>query len=215
MSRFGAFHRPLYEGAARIRFTHEACCTRMQIFSRHSDGRHSFYIVRYRFIDWLEHGSSQYLEMDCNNLLRATEQHGIVTMQFHWISESYGGQLHGYTQSLSMPRAYLLEMMQTARNDAFFTYTGKYDGRVRFDFSNAERTLKRICADPLKRRALSKALRSRIDCRYGEAVRSYNDFADSFYLIHETSDGSEYNGGLVLHHGERNGRPYVYFGFHT
>ena len=114
-----------------------------------------------------------------------------------------------------MPRAYLLEMMQTARNDAFFTYTGKYDGRIRFDFYNAERTLKCICADPLKRRALSKALRSRIDCRYGETVRAYNDFADSFYLIHETSDGSEYNGGLVLHHGERNGRPYVYFGFHT
>lgn len=215
MSRSKGFQRALFEEATRITFTHDDCFTRMHIVSRRENGKHNFYVERNKFLDWLEHGANQYLETDCSHLLRATKYHGIVTMQFYWLSEGYGGQLRGYTQSLCFPYEYLKELMQTARNDAFLSYQGKYGDRLHFDFSSANRTLQSVCADPLKRRALSKALRSRIDCRYGEHVHVYNDFSDSFYLIHTPTSGRAYNGGLVLHHGEKNGRPYVYYGFHT
>ena len=208
-------NRPLYENAARIVITHDSCCTILRIITRHSNGKHNFYLNRHRFIEWLENRTCQYLEMDGNHLLRATEYDGIVSLRFYWMCECSGGQLQGLAQNVDIPLEKLKDMMLNKTDGALFTHQGKYAGRVRFDFSHASRTLQGICADPLKRRALSKALRNRIRSRYGETIYAYNDFPGCFYLIHSMPGNREHNGGLILHRSERNGRPYVSYDFHT
>ena len=208
-------NHPLYENAARIVITHDSCCTILRIVTRHSNGKHNFYLNRHRFIEWLENRAGQYLEMDGSYLLRATEYDGIVSLRFYWMCECSGGQLQGLAQNVDVPLEKLKDMMLNKTDGALFTHQGKYTGRTTFDFSNADFTLQKVCADPLKRRALSKTLRNRIRNRFGEVIHAYNDFADSFYLIHSMDGGHEHNGGLVLHHCTKNGRPYVSYDFHT
>lgn len=215
MSRLTWPNRPLYENAARIVVTHDSCSTILRVITRHSNGKHNFYLNRYRFIEWLDKNTSPYLEMDGIYLLRATEYDGIVSLHFYWMCEGYGGQLQGIAQNAEIPLNELKELMLNTKGGAFFTHQTKYTGRVQFDFSCASRTLHDVCGDHLKRRALSKALRNRIRSRYSETIHVYNDFPNCFYLIHSSSGSREYNGGLILHHGERNGRPYLSYDFHT
>lgn len=120
---------------------------------------------------------------------------------------------NGFTQSLAIATDKLRKLLE--QDGAFFTHSGKYAGRTQFDFSGAQRTLQKVCADPLKRRALSKALRNRISSRYSEVIHAYNDFPNCFYLIHSMPNNREHNGGLILHRGERDGRPYLSYDFHT
>lgn len=215
MSRLTWRNRPLYENAARIVVTNNSCSTILRIITRHSNGKHSFYLNRQRFIEWLDNRSNQYLEMDGSYLLRAMEYHGIVSLHFYWMCECHGGQLQGLAQNVDIPLDELRQLMLAKHKGAFFTYQGKYEGRVQFDFSHAARTLHGVCADLPKRRALSKALRNRISSRYGEVIYAYNDFPDCFYLIHSMSGNHEHNGGLILHHGKRDGRQYLSYDFHT
>lgn len=213
MSKHAWCNRSLYENAARITFRRDGCCTRLSVVSRRTDGKHSFYLMHHRFLEWLEHGAGSYLEMDCGHLLCATEYDSVVTLQFYWMSEGFGGQLYGFIQSLSIASDKLRELLE--QGGAFFTHSGKYAGRTQFDFSGAQRTLQKVCADPLKHRALSKALRNHISSRYSEVIHAYNDFPNCFYLIHTMSGNREHNGGLILHRGERNGKPYFRYDFHT
>ena len=215
MSRTPRFQRPLFENSAKITFRCDASCSVLRIVTRHSNGKHSFYLNRNRFLEWLDHGSNQYLEMDCSNLLRANQYHGIVSLHFYWMSEGYGGQLQGYTQSMDIPCEKLKELLTDTNGGVFFTHQNKYSGRMRFDFTGAERTMHAVCSNPLKRRALSKALRNRIGSRYDEVIHAYNDFSDSFYLIHTMAGGREYNGGLILHQCEKDGRTSLNYSFHT
>lgn len=215
MNRIKRFQRPLYKNSVRITFRNDSCRTILRVISRHVSGNRSFYLTRYRFLEWLENRTTQYLEMDGSHLLRASEYDGIVSLHFYWMCEGYGGQITGYAQNAEIPLERLRELMHDANGGAFFTHLQKYAGRVRSDFSGADQTLRFVCADKLKRRALSKALRSRIGCRFGEVINAYNDFSDSFYLIHASSGGRKYNGGLVLHHCEKDDRPYFSYSFHT
>ena len=54
MSRLTWRNRPLYENAARIVVTNNSCSTILRIITRHSNGKHSFYLNRQRFIEWLD-----------------------------------------------------------------------------------------------------------------------------------------------------------------
>lgn len=215
MSRPTWRNRPLYENSARIVVTHDSCYTILRVITRHSNGKHNFYLNRHRFIEWLDSENSQHLEMDGSYLLRATVYEGIVSLHFYWMCEGNGGQLQGFAQNADVPLDELKRLMLDAKGGAIFTHQSKYEGRVQFDFTNASRTVRSICMDRHKRRALSKALRNRIRSRYGETIHAYNDFPDCFYLIHSMSGNREHNGGLILHRGERNGRPYMSFDFHT
>lgn len=208
-------NKPIYPSATRVTLSNSDNCVKLCVYARGMTFRKYFYLLREPFREWLEHGKNEHLEMDCGNLLHATKFNDIVTLRFYWLNVLNDNRVMGTRQTLSLPLNRLLDLVQSETNGSMFTYDGKYDRPPRFDFTHAQRTLQGICAQPQVKRALSKALRNRSASRCNDTIQMYNDFGLSFYMIVTSKGGGGYNGGLILHKSEKNGRPYVYYGVHT
>ena len=148
-------------------------------------------------------------EQDCGNFARVLTFGERVTFNFAWL-DVFGDRVTGFRQTFELPA----ELIRRAMGGEKVTYL------CRPDYASpkvvVQRTLAGIINDPLKRRALSKALRDNF--RYHNAGRvilsSYgpNDF---FFRI----DGERFSGGLILGQRSRqvNGRERTeyYYSVHT
>lgn len=148
-------------------------------------------------------------EQDCGNFARVLTFNENVTFNFAWL-DGCGDRVTGFRQTFELPA----ELIRRAMNGERVTYL--YRPETRTTKIVVKRTLAGIINDPLKRRALSKALRDNF--RYHNAGRvvlsSYgpNDF---FFRV----DGERFSGGLILSRRSRqiNGRERTgyYYSVHT
>lgn len=149
-------------------------------------------------------------EQDCGNFVRVLTFNGNVTFDFAWL-DGFGDRITGFRQTFELPA----DLIRRAMSGERVTYL--YRPKTRTTKIVVKRTLAGIINDPLKRRALSKALRDYF--RYGadEIVTLYKDGVNDF--VFRTHSGYPSCGGLILSRRSRqiNGRERTgyYYSVHT
>lgn len=114
---------------------------------------------------------------------------------FNWLSTHGDTSIYGYEQSFFIPEQILLGSLD---NNAPTRYLCKPEsGKAHIEVCSPA-IMKRIQADPLKKRAFIKAMRDCF-CWHGDTVRLYDDGGTDFYF---TANGAwSISGGLILHEG--------------
>lgn len=205
----------IYEESTLLRFKRDRDWIHFKVRNRRECWAHTFYCTYDKLIAWLQGGASAYLEMDGHRLLKAAQIPGQVTLTFFWFDVYGGGRLTGSTDTVHLDKEMFLAQLLADASGKVFSHLHKFDAPTRFDFSTAQKTLRKAISDKRARRALCRALSQRMGGYCGEHVQVYNDYGKSFYLITTTRWNSQYNGGLILHSSKKEGREYVYYGFHT
>ncbi len=151
-----------------------------------------------------------YYDSDCGNYVEFARQGEYLKFSFLWLSTKYGRFFSGMKQHVMIPIAVL---RQTVYDHMPMHSLCRYpDQHCVIDATRASRTLKRILPDKLKRQAFRKAMRDCFQWR-NDTVYLSDDGGNDFYFT--TKSGFPKNGGLILHHGKREGHDCIYYSVHT
>lgn len=205
----------IFQESTLLRFKWDGDWIRFKVRNRCERWGHTFLCDRKKLLCWLQGQTSIFLEMDGYRLLKATQIPGQVTLTFFWFDVHGDGRLAGSVDTVHLDKEAFLAQLLADTPGKMFSHLHKFDSPTRFDFSTAQNTLRKVIADKRTRRALCRALAQRVGGYCGDHVQVYNDYGKSFYLITTTPWNSQYNGGLILHSSQKEGREYVYYGFHT
>lgn len=167
-------------------------------------GRHGRFLFVKNLLD-----DGEVCEQDCGNFVRVLTFRGRVTFNFAWL-DGLGDRVTGFRQTFELPA----DLIRRAMNGEKVTYLYRPD--CAFPKIVAQRASAKIIRDPLKRRALSKALRDNFHYRNaGRVILSSDGPNDFFFRI----DGERLSGGLILSQRSRqiNGRERTgyYYSVHT
>lgn len=167
-------------------------------------GRHGRFFFVKNLLD-----DGEVCEQDCGSFVRVLTFNGRVEFNFAWL-DRWGDRVTGFCQAFELPA----DLIRRAMDGEKITYL--YRPNYALPKIVAQCTPADIVSDPLKRRALSKALRDNF--RYHNAGRVIllpdgpNDF---FFRI----EGERFSGGLILNQNSRriNGRESTeyYYTVHT
>ncbi len=141
-------------------------------------------IFRYRrdmLMELINGERTTFLDLDGSNFCRAISALGNLNFRITFLrSQSDFDHLVGYHQFFELPISDLKRMLRDGKPfcRVFESHEEKPNNYLTVDIK-ADVTLKRICEDPLKRRALSKAMRL-IDKPF-QLFRMYNP--DNLYLL--------------------------------
>lgn len=148
-------------------------------------------------------------EQDCGNFARVLTFGERVKFDFAWL-DGCGDRVTGFRQTFELPA----ELIRRAMGGEKVTYLYRPD--YAFPKVVVQRTLARIINDPLKRRALSKALRDNFHYHNAGRVILFPDGPNDFFF---RIDGERFSGGLILGQRSRqiNGRERTgyYYSVHT
>ena len=150
-------------------------------------------------------------EQDGGNFARVLTFRGNVTFDFAWL-DGLGDRVTGFRQTFELPADLIRRAMDGERvTYLYYPQTQTTKIVVKRD------ELRGIISDPLKRRALSKALRDYFHYGADEIVTLYKDGANDF--VFRTRSGYPSCGGLILSQCSRqvNGceRTEYYYSVHT
>lgn len=167
-------------------------------------GRHGRFLFVKNLLD-----NGEICEQDCGNFVRVLTFRGRVTFDFAWL-DGLGDRVTGFRQTFELPA----DLIRRAMDGEKVTYLCRPNYAL--PKIVAQCTPASIVSDPLKRRALSKALRDNF--RYygaGRVILSSDGPNDFFFRI----DGERLSGGLILsqHSRQVNGRERTgyYYSVHT
>ena len=196
----------------KVELSHDGDFIGIRTYDRIHGARGRFLLSRHTIIDVMFDSTHKVLyETDCGHFAEVWRQNEDLAVRLTWLSESSGGEVWGFRQTLVIPSERLKQLFSQIGRIRFL-----YKPRVKTTeivvSESAARTIRRILEDKYTRRAFSKAMRNNFNWS-DEVVTLYNDGGYSFYFT--TRSGCPKNGGLILHDGERNGHPYVHYSIHT
>lgn len=180
-------------------------------------GKHGrFFIMKDALCEWL-HGlqTHPFYDTDCGWILRFQRIRDNYDIIIYWLSSDSRDQVRGIRQRFMLPAALLQSLLMNNGAPIKMVYS-ETAAMAHIDVTGASTTLRTICANKRKRRALSKAMR---DCFKWDDDKVYlvPDFGSSFFFT--TQSGCPSSGGLVLHettiatpHGEF---PKLFYSVHT
>ena len=151
-----------------------------------------------------------FYDSDCGNYVEFSKDGDYIKFSFLWMSTKSGRFFSGMKQHIMIP-INVLEKTVFSHIPMHSLCQVPHEP-CRLDATRASRTLKRILPDKFKRNAFRKAMR---DCFQwsGDVVYLSDDGGNDFYFT--TKSGFPKNGGLILHHGKREGHDYIYYSVHT
>lgn len=149
-------------------------------------------------------------ESDCGDYAMITRLEDSLLFNIAWLNYSGNGDVKGFRQDFTIPFLKLrlaLDFSESVKHLYIPT-----PPKATIDARPAAATIHRIVQYKRKRRAFTKAMR---DCFHwpGDTVTLYHDGGYDFFFT--TVSGFPKNGGLILHQGEREGYPYIYYSIHT
>lgn len=154
-------------------------------------------------------GSTRY-ESDCGDYVHITRLNDSLQFSFAWLNTNKDGSITGIRQDIVIPFFQIQLVLDYSEEQKYLYIPPEPAAAV--DARPAAAAIHEIAQDKRLRRAFTKAMR---DCfRWpGEHVTLYRDGKSSFYFT--TASGFPKCGGLILHEGECEGYPYVYYSVHT
>lgn len=188
-----------------VKFNPEGNYTTMQIRSR-KWRISSIYIPTQAIIDFLC-GESRMDYHDCDD--HVTFYHysdSIIHIKVTHVVPYSTGEIGGRQCHLFLDKAKFTELID---NGPFAMLSHEPNDFPRITFTG--RTLSRVVADPLKRRALSKYLRDGFRWHGAKEIKLYDDGRYDFYFT-EVMENNDIGlvGGLILHEGMRQRGLYSY-----
>ncbi len=149
-------------------------------------------------------------DSDCGNYVEFFRDGNYIKFTFLWLSTKSGRFFSGMKQHLMIPIPILEQTL--FHHEPMRSLCRVPSKTCKIDASRASRTLKRILPDKQKRHAFRKAMR---DCFgwHGDTIHLSDDGGNDFYFT--TESGFPKNGGLILHHGKRDGHDCIYYSVHT
>lgn len=188
-----------------VKFDSNGYYTTMQIRSR-KWRISSIYIPTQAIIDFLCGGSRMDYH-DCDD--HVTFYHysdSIVHIKVTHVVPYFNGEIGGRQVHLYVSKPKLTELIDTGKFSLLSNEPSDYP-RVSF----TGRTLERVVADPLKRRALSKFLRDGFHWHGAKEIKLYDDGRYDFFFEEIMEDDHiGLVGGLILHEGTRQRGLYSY-----
>ncbi len=151
-----------------------------------------------------------FYDSDCGNYVEFTRDGDFIKFTFLWLSTKSGRFFSGMKQHVMIPISVLERTLFL--HEPMRSLCRVPNKTCNIDASCASRTLKRILPDKQKRHAFRKAMR---DCFgwHGDTIHLSDDGGNDFYFT--TASGFPKNGGLILHHGKRDGHDCIYYSVHT
>ena len=155
-------------------------------------------------------GESQY-ESDCGDYVKIIRLKDSLHFSFAWLSTFSNGNVSGFRQDITVPLSKVQLVLDSSETQKHLYIPVKHSARIEAS-PVAAKMIRRIAEDKRLRRAFSKAMR---DCFNwpGDHITLHKDGKYSFYFT--TESGFPKCGGLILHEGERDGHPYIYYSVHT
>lgn len=152
-----------------------------------------------------------FYDSDCGNYVEFSKDGDYLKFTFLWFSQKSGRFFSGMKQHVAIPVDTIMETIYPPF-DPTVSLCQVPREPARIDATRASRTLQRILPDKQKRHAFRKAMR---DCFnwHGDTVYLADDGGNDFYFT--TESGFPSNGGLILHHGKRDGYDCIYYSVHT
>lgn len=197
-----------------IRLTTDEFFVAISTYCRTHGRRGRFLVSRDQAAHLLDGSVTTLYDADCGNHVRAHVSNGVVCLAFDWLSEYSDGTLRGFRQRVEIPALSLTDLLRTG-SPARVLYRPT-DAHAKVDATRASSTIRRVRADGLASRALSKALRDCFRWR-GETVTLYRDGPLDFTFT--TASGCPAFGGLVRHETTVSTpvgtMPRVYYSVHT
>jgi hypothetical protein len=186
---------------------------RFRTYSRINGCSRTFIIGREKLACALE--GQSVVDADCDGFLEVYQQRdNKITLVFYWLSVSTNNDITGYKQMMLVP-VDVLEHVVRAKDGVTvkYLYQGNQRRKAIIHADGASKTIRQIQTDKRIKRAFSKALRDHFDWSDDDTVYL---FSDGFYDIYFTCEGCwPINGGLILHHYQRNGQDRVVYAVHT
>ncbi len=136
----------IYEESTLLRFKRDRDWIHFKVRNRRERWAHTFYCTYDKLIVWLQGGTSAYLEMDGHRLLKATQVSGQVTLSFFWFNVHDDGRLTGSTDTVHLDKETFLAQLLAGTPGKAFSHLHKFDAPTRFDFSTAQKTLRKAIA---------------------------------------------------------------------
>lgn len=191
----------------------EPCITLRTISKKHGKSSR-FFIVRDTFAAWLNNSDGLFHDADGSSFLTARHVDDIrVMLTITWLSGNPDA-IHGWRESITLKKMDIQRLLFQEVQKMTLLYQPHYPAPT-FDFRRANYSLHDCISAPVKRRALSKALRD--FGWHSTHLTMYSDGTCGFGF--STNDTCPIRGGLILHNGEKktpNGSfAYVYYGTHT
>ena len=165
-------------------------------YNRAHGRRGRFLIDPGPFTEWLEYGEGRLYEEDIGYMV-AMKRGDLVHLKLLWYHNETGKYAMYAVQRIEIPAA----VMQSALSGkpVRFLYNENLS-LPKLDFSSAAETIRGICADSHKRRALSKALRNSFQWRGSRFITFCGDSPPDSFFFREQGGVC---GGLILHRNKK------------
>ena len=150
------------------------------------------------------------IDKDCTNYVEIYTDGRTAKFNLLWLNSYPGDAIHGFSQLVTIPIQSVCDLLTT--HEPLRLLSLAQSKKATLDASHATRTIHRIRGDPRVSRAFSKALRDAFMWA-GDHITLHDDGGYNFFFT--TRSGCPHCGGLILHEGERDGFPYVYYSVHT
>ena len=154
-------------------------------------------------------GTTKY-EEDCGDCVKLVRLADALHVSFVWLNTYGDGSVRGNRQDFGVPLSKINLVLDSA--DIVKHLYLPPAPHAEIDAHSVADVIHEITQNKRLRRAFSKAMRDSFRWQ-GEQVTLYRDVRHSFFFT--TRSGFPKCGGLILHEGERNGYPYIYYSIHT
>ena len=149
-------------------------------------------------------------ESDCGDYAMITRLEDSLLFNIAWLNYSSNGDVKGFRQDFTVP--FLKLRLALDFSESVTHLYIPTPPKATIDARPAAATIQRIAQVKRNRRAFTKAMRDSFHWP-GDTVTLYRDGGYDFFFT--TASGFPKNGGLILHQGEREGYPYIYYSVHT
>ncbi len=149
-------------------------------------------------------------ESDCGDYAKITRLENSLQLCVAWLDYTNNGSIRGFRQDVTVPiRKIWLALFNSETIKHLYVPSTP---QAIIDARPAADTIRKIAESKRIKRAFCKAMRDFFHWQ-GDTVTLFRDGGYSFFFT--TMSGFPKSGGLILHEGEREGYPYIYYSVHT